>query len=71
MRNYISIAEAASYLKMPLQSIYKLTSKRVIPFYKPGKRILFDVSELDAWLIQSKKATVAERKSPINSNLKP
>ena len=71
MKNLFSVAEAASYLKMPLHSIYKLTSKRVIPFYKPGKRILFDVSELDAWLLQSKKATVAERKSPINSNLKP
>ena len=71
MRNYISIAEAASYLKMPLQSIYKLTSKRLIPFYKPGKRILFDVSELDAWLLQSKKATAAERNSSINSSLKP
>jgi excisionase family DNA binding protein len=69
MKNLFSVAEAASYLKMPLHSIYKLTSKRVIPFYKPGKRILFDVSELDAWLLQSKKAIVSERKSSINSKL--
>ncbi len=55
MKELISIAEAASYLKMPLQSVYKLTSKRLVPFYKPGKRILFDVSELDAWLLQSHK----------------
>jgi excisionase family DNA binding protein len=71
MKNLFSVAEAASYLKMPLHSIYKLTSKRLIPFYKPGKRILFDVSELDAWLLQSKKATVAERNSSINSTFKP
>jgi len=55
MKNFISVAEAASYLKMPLQSIYKLTSKRLIPFYKPGKRILFDVIELDEWLLKSHK----------------
>jgi excisionase family DNA binding protein len=70
MKELISIAEAASYLKMPLQSVYKLTSKRLVPFYKPGKRILFDVSELDAWLLQSKKATLTDRNSPINSKLK-
>ena len=68
MKELISIAEAASYLKMPLQSVYKLTSKRLVPFYKPGKRILFDVSELDAWLLQSKKATITDRNLSINSN---
>ena len=70
MKNLFSVAEAASYLKMPLHSIYKLTSKRLIPFYKPGKRILFDVSELDAWLLQSKKVTLTDRNLSINSNLK-
>ena len=70
MKELISIAEAATYLKMPLQSVYKLTSKRLVPFYKPGKRILFDVSELDAWLLQSKKATVTELNSSINSKFK-
>ncbi len=70
MKELISIAEAASYLKMPLQSVYKLTSKRLVPFYKPGKRILFDVSELDAWLLQSKKATITDRNSSINSKFK-
>ena len=70
MKELISIAEAASYLKMPLQSVYKLTSKRLVPFYKPGKRILFDVSELDAWLLLSKKVTLTDRNLSINSNLK-
>jgi excisionase family DNA binding protein len=55
MKNLFSVAEAASYLKMPLHSLYKLTSKRLVPFYKPGKRILFDASELDEWLSKSHK----------------
>lgn len=67
MKNLFSVAEAASYLKMPLHSLYKLTSKRAIPFYKPGKRILFDVSELEAWLQDSKKPTLTNRISPIKS----
>lgn len=70
MKNLFSVAEAASYLKMPLHSLYKLTSKRAIPFYKPGKRILFDVSELEAWLQDSKKPTLTNRISPIKSKLK-
>lgn len=70
MKNLFSVAEAASYLKMPLHSLYKLTSKRAIPFYKPGKRILFDVSELEAWLQDSKKPTLTNRNSPLNPKLK-
>ena len=70
MKNLFSVAEAASYLKMPLHSLYKLTSKRAIPFYKPGKRILFDVSELEAWLQDSKKPTLTNGISPIKSKLK-
>ena len=70
MKNLFSVAEAASYLKMPLHSLYKLTSKRAIPFYKPGKRILFDVSELEAWLQDSKKPTLTNGISPTKSKLK-
>ncbi len=70
MKNLFSVAEAASYLKMPLHSLYKLTSKRAIPFYKPGKRILFDVSELEAWLQDSKKPTLTNRNSSLNHKLK-
>lgn len=70
MKNLFSVAEAACYLKMPLHSLYKLTSKRAIPFYKPGKRILFDVSELEAWLQDSKKPTLTNRNSSLNPKLK-
>ena len=70
MKNLFSVAEAASYLKMPLHSLYKLTSKRAIPFYKPGKRILFDVSELEAWLQDSKKPTLTNRNSTLNPKSK-
>jgi excisionase family DNA binding protein len=70
MKNLFSVAEAASYLKMPLHSLYKLTSKRAIPFYKPGKRILFDESELEAWLQDSKKPTLTNRNSTLNPKLK-
>ncbi len=70
MKNLFSVAEAASYLKMPLHSIYKLTSKRAIPFYKPGKRILFDVSELDAWLLKSHKEVSQLEQKFINQKIK-
>jgi excisionase family DNA binding protein len=55
MKNYLSLTEAATYLRLPVNTLYKLTSKRIIPFYKPGKRIILDQEELDKWLIESKQ----------------
>ena len=55
MRNLLSVTEAANYLRLPVNTLYGLTSKRLIPFYKPGKRIVFDQEELDQWLNASKQ----------------
>lgn len=50
MKNLITIEEASQYLRLPINSLYKYTSQRKIPFVKFGKRILFDQSLLDHWL---------------------
>lgn len=47
---YISIREAALYLNLSVQTIYRFTSKGKIPFLKKGKKLLFLESDLDTWL---------------------
>ncbi len=58
--------EAAAYMGIAKSYLYKLTSKQLIPHYKPmGKMCYFNRKELESWL-QSNKVTVVDD-SNINS----
>ena len=46
----MTMEEACEYLGISQSHGYKLTSKGVLPHYKPGKRLYFKKSELDAWI---------------------
>ena len=48
----LTLNEAAQYLDISKSYLYKLTSATKIPHYKPGKRVYFSKSELDAWLFR-------------------
>lgn len=50
---WIGTAEAARYLGMTTQALYKLTSARQVPFTQdtPGGRCWFRRSELDRWRV--------------------
>lgn len=47
---WLTVGEAAEYLRCPKSRVYSLVSARRIPFVKDGSRTLFRRSELDAWL---------------------
>lgn len=50
VKRMLNTEEAASFLGMTVDGLRGLTSKKLIPFYKPnGKNIYFDVDELVAW----------------------
>ena len=42
--------EAAAYLSISKSTLYKLTSKKEIPFYKPNRLVFFERAELDNWI---------------------
>jgi excisionase family DNA binding protein len=44
------VAEAAAFLKTTVQGIYKLVERRSIPHVRLGRRLLFDPSEIRAWV---------------------
>ncbi len=56
----LDMNEAAQYLKISKQTLYGMTSKRVLTYYKHGHRIYFKKSELDEWIQQGKVKTQAE-----------
>lgn len=48
---FITIKEVAEYLGYSVGYLYKLVSKREIPFYQPtGSKILFDKEEIEKWV---------------------
>lgn len=54
-KEFLTIDELAVYLQLSKSSIYKLTSKKEIPFYIPGgKKLYFKKSEVDNWITQSR-----------------
>jgi len=57
----LNFKEAARYLDMSRSHLYKLTSAKEIPHYKPrGKQVYFEKRELDKWLLQNRQTTKAE-----------
>ena len=57
----LTLEEAAKYLDISTSHLYKLTSKGKIPHYKPeGKKVYFEKSELDAWLLRKPVKTQVE-----------
>ncbi|GDX50892.1 excisionase [Bacteroidota bacterium] len=46
--------QAAEFLHIAKQTLYSMTSRRKIPFYKNGKKILFRKGELQEWLNSGK-----------------
>jgi excisionase family DNA binding protein len=57
---FLSIDEAAKFLKIPKASLYQLTSKREIPFVKRSRRNFFKISDLEAWQEEGRKKTRTE-----------
>ena len=60
-KEVLNLKEAARYLNMSCSHLYKLTSAKEIPHYKPrGKQVFFERKELDRWLLQNRQTTKAE-----------
>ena len=56
MTNWLTLEEAAKYLKMGKSTLYDLARKGDIPAHKMGREWRFDAAELDEWLKAGKLA---------------
>jgi excisionase family DNA binding protein len=52
--------QAAEFLHIAKQTLYSMTSRRKIPFYKNGKKILFKKGELQEWLNSGKHEQISK-----------
>lgn len=69
-KEILTIEEAKDYLQLSKSCIYKLTSKREIPFYIPGgKKIYFKRSELDFWIYDSRVTPIQELEIEVENYL--
>ena len=55
-RLYVNINEVAEYTSLPVKSLYELASLGRIPSIKLGRRVLFDLQDIDK-MMESMKRT--------------
>jgi excisionase family DNA binding protein len=49
-KRYATLQELSQYLGIPKRTLYHWIAIRKIPFYKPGRGVLFDLKEIDTWM---------------------
>ena len=60
-KTVFNFTETANYTGLSTSYLYKLTSAKKIPFYKPmGKLTYFKKVEVDEWLLQNRSTTSSE-----------
>ena len=54
-KKVLTLDEVAQYTGLSKSCLYKMTSQKVIPHYKPnGKLVFFDREEVERWLLGEK-----------------
>lgn len=57
----MSLEQACNYLGFKKSYLYKLTSMKLVPYFKPnGKKIYFEKSDLNNWIFQNRHKTKVE-----------
>ena len=56
----LDIKQAASYLKLKVNTLYEKTSLKLIPHFKKGGKLLFVREELLKWVREGKVNTLSE-----------
>ena len=68
-REWLTIDEAADFLKVSVAALYSKVSRKEIPVNKPGKRLYFNKTELKEWIRLGKKKTIYDIRSEANDRL--
>lgn len=65
-KNILTVEDLMDYTGFSQKQIYKLTSTRRIPHYKPsGRKLFFKKDEIDEWITQGRVHTISEINSQI------
>ena len=67
---FLTAPQAADYIGLSINYLYKLTAGHKVPFYNPtGRKLLFKRTELDAWVEVAKVPTDEELQGRIQTEL--
>lgn len=67
---FLTFAQAADFMGLSKSSLYKLTSKREIPYYKPtGKALYFLAEDLEEWMSRGRQNSRYELESELAAEL--
>ena len=57
---WMNVKQIAEYLSLTVPTIYSKISRRELPYYKRGRRAYFKKKDIDDWILQARRKTVAE-----------
>jgi len=70
-KEILTIEEAAEFLGLSTSRLYKMTSNKEIPHYKPGgKKIYLNRKELEQWILNSRVASTNDLDDEMKNYLK-
>lgn len=66
---FIDVVQAATLLNLAAATVYEKTSRKQLPHYKKGKKIMFKRSELVEWMESGKVSGEDETERRVNEYL--
>ncbi len=64
-KRYVNIKKVSEYTSLPVKSLYELASLGKVPSIKMGRRVLFDIQEIDEKM-ESLKRTCNKEEEIVN-----
>ncbi|GAN33946.1 MAG: DNA-binding protein [Candidatus Brocadia sp. AMX2] len=62
MKRYANIKEVSEYTSLPVKTLYEWASLGRIPSIKLGRRVLFDLNDIDNFMSSLKRDTGHDKK---------
>ncbi len=66
---YLTIRELSKMLNLAVPSIYGMVHRRLIPFIKRGKKLIFEKSQIEEWLKNGRRKTRKEIENEIANRI--
>ncbi len=63
IKRYVNIKELSEYTSLPVKTLYELAGTGRIPSIKLGRRVLFDLNDIDQVMAGLKRANNQEDKT--------
>ena len=69
-QSWLSHAEASAYIKVPEKTLYQLTHKKIIKYFKSGRKNVYRIEDLDEYLINNEATVEPSTNANFSSLLK-